>query len=45
MASNIQELIDDHAKWMKMSREAIIKSRSFSLETITNEWERLFESL
>ena len=45
MASNIQELIDDHAKWMKMSREALIKSRSFSLETITNEWERLFESL
>lgn len=45
MALEIQYLIDCPEKWMKMSREALIKSGRFSLETITTEWEKLFESL
>lgn len=45
MALDIQGLIDCHEKWLKMSHEALNKSIRFSLETITNEWERLFESL
>lgn len=42
MASDIQGLIDCHSKWLKMSHEALNKSRKFSIETITNEWEKLF---